>query len=252
MATKAEVISIQCRSGACEECVLNQECVATGDGAKDPEFPVPARVMRHGAHLFRNGDEFDSLYVLRSGSIKTYVTTEAGDEQVIGFHMPGEVLGLDGIDSGLYRCSAVALDTCSVCTLPFERLCRLCASSAVAFRRLLERFSHKSRHDERMLLTLGQKSADQRIASFLLNQSRRQKRHGISPNEINLPMSRADIASYLALAGETLSRVVTRLQTAGLVVAERHRIHILDYDALAAIADGSLEEPLAVPRRGVA
>ena len=180
------------------------------------EIPVIPRILHRGDHLFRTAERFQNVYTVRSGAIKTYVILQSGEEQVIGFHTPGDIVALDAIDSGRYVCNAMVLDTSCVCPLPYEQLCRLTASCPEIQRRLVIKMSRRIVDHEGLLLILGQKTAEQRMAAFLLHHSNRQRHLGLSELDINLPMSRADIASYLALAVETVSRVLTRLQDAGL------------------------------------
>ncbi len=251
MSDTANVVNIGARRARCAECTMTSFCLAKdldhpeGDGRYD--IPVTPRVMHRGEHLFRPGERFESLFLVRSGAIKTFMISETGEEQVIGFHMPGDMIGFDGIDSGRYECGASALDTSSVCALPFDRLGRLCARSRTVFERLAAGMSRSVLRDETMLLVLGRKSAEQRLATFLADQSARLRRHGLCDTEINLAMSRADIGSYLALAVETVSRVLTRLQDADLIKVRRNQITILDRDGLARVA-GTLADTLDARR----
>jgi CRP/FNR family transcriptional regulator len=253
MAGTAEIIPLKPRETTCPDCVFRSECLAReAQGREDTgrrEMPVLPRVLHRGDHLFRTGEEFTSLYTLRSGAAKTYVILRSGEEQVIGFHTPGDVIGLDAIQSGHYACNAVLLDTSSVCPLPFDRLCRLCAESVEIQSRLVGKMSRRILDQEGLLLVLGQKTAEQRLAAFLLHHSRNQQQLGLSPCEINLAMSRADIGSYLALAVETVSRVLTRLQEAGVLSVQRSHVEILDLDGLAAIAEETIDDGLSSRRK---
>ena len=149
---------------------------------------------------------------------------------------------LDAIESGRHMCNAMVLDTSCICPLPYDQLSRLCARSPVIQSRLMNRLSRKIVDHEALLLILGQKTAEQRMAAFLLHFSRQQHDLGLSAVDINLPMSRADIASYLALAVETVSRVLTRLQDGGLLDVQRNHVRILNLDKLATIAEETLED----------
>jgi CRP/FNR family transcriptional regulator len=241
MAPEARVIHISGRRGNCTECAHAQLCIAHDPEARRPGEPggagITTRVVRRGDALFRSGDQLETVYLLRSGAVKTFMISPAGDEQVIGFHGPGDVIGLDAIDRKRHVSNAEALDTSSVCVMPYERLGRVCSRSRAAMGRLLAAMSRKMLRDESMLLMLGQRNAEQRLAAFVLDQAERRREQGFSPLEINLPMSRADIGSYLALAVETVSRVLTRLQEAEALSVHRNRLLILDMDALTSIAD---------------
>ena len=243
MQTSAQIIPIRTRESTCNECAFRGECLAKPEaGAAAPEIAVTPRILHRGDHLFRTAEVFQNLYTVRSGAIKTYVILQSGEEQVIGFHTPGDIVALDAIESGRYVCNAMVLDTSCVCPLPYEQLCRLTASCPEIQRRLVIKMSRRIVDHEGLLLVLGQKTAEQRMAAFLLHHSKRQRQLGLSEVDINLPMSRADIASYLALAVETVSRVLTRLQEAGLVKVQRSRVRILNLDNLATVAEETMDD----------
>lgn len=235
----AEVVSLPGRKSRCEDCAIAGECLA-----RDPvdargehhSLNVVPRIVHRGDHLFRAGERLVNLYLVRSGALKTYTISANGDEQVTGFLLPGDLIGLDALDDQVHACNAEALDTSSVCPLPYHRLLALCGRAPAIQSRLMRAIGHKIRHDESLLVALGQKTADQRLATFLLEQCESRRRRGQSGREICLPMPRADIASYLALAVETVSRVLTRLQEAGVIVVRRNHIAILDAGQLAAMA----------------
>lgn len=246
------VVPIRPGETACLECAFHGRCLArTEDGGAGKDIAISPRVMHRGDHIFRTNEEFHNVYTVRSGAIKTYVILQSGEEQVIGFHTPGDVVGLDAIDSGRYTCNAMVLDTSCICPLPFEQLCRAGTKSPTMQNRLMRSLSRRIVDHEGLLLILGQKTADQRMAAFLLHISRQQQRLGLSGVDIHLPMSRADIASYLALAVETVSRVLTRLQENGVLDVQRNQIHVLDLDKLANLAEETLEDapPKASARR---
>jgi CRP/FNR family transcriptional regulator len=185
------------------------------------------------------GDLFGSLYVIRSGSVKTYLTSEDGEEQILGFHQPGDVIGFDAIAEGRHPCSAAALETSSVCILSFSDLTRLCHESPPAFHRFVETMSRETLRLVDSLL-LGRRTAEQRVAAFLLTHAERQGERGYSPRAITLAMSRTDIGKYLGLTVETVSRILTRLQEVGLLTKERNQIRVHDLEALRRIA-GDIE-----------
>jgi len=242
MQTSAQIIPIRTRESTCHECAFRGECLAKSEAeSAGPEMAVTPRIMHRGDHLFRTAEPFQNVYTVRSGAIKTYVILQSGEEQVIGFHTPGDIVALDAIESGRYVCNAMVLDTSCVCPLPYEQLCRLTASSPEVQQRLIKKMSRRIVDHEGLLLILGQKTAEQRMAAFLLHHSKRQRRLGLSEVDINLPMSRADIASYLALAVETVSRVLTRLQDAGLLKVQRSRVRILNLENLAIVAEETMD-----------
>ena len=245
MLSHAHVVPISGREVTCKQCALRNDCLVQTEGGcptAELQLPTVPRVMHRGDHLFRTGERFHSIFVVRSGAIKSYVVLPGGEEQVIGFHTPGDIVALDAIDSGRYVSNAMVLDTSCVCPLAYEQVQRLCARSPEMHRRLLRTMSRRIVDHEDLLLILGQKTAEQRVAAFLLHHSRKQRKLGISDVDINLSMSRADIASYLALAVETVSRVLTRLQDAGLLDVQRSRVHITDLERLTRVAEENMED----------
>ena len=203
------------------------------------------RIMHRGDRLFRHGEPFDAIHMVRSGTIKTCIISPSGDEQVIGFHTPGNLIGLDAIQVGRHQSSAIALETASVCSLPYEALCRLGGRVPHVQRRLLAKMSQKICDDGRRLAMLAMRGAGQRMASFLIGLVDIRCSRGLQRGEIPLPMPRADIASYLVLAVETVSRSLSRQQEAGLIEVHRNRIRILDEPALRATAGGVGGEAVA-------
>ena len=201
--------------------------------------------LRSASTLFRPGEPFDTLYMVRSGMVKTCTMNPSGDEQVIGFYTPGNLLGLDAIQVGRHQSSAIALETTSVCSLPYEPLCRLSARMPRVQRRLLAKMSERIRHDERQLGLLAMRGAGQRMASFLIGFLDDCRSRGLKSDEILLPMRRADIASYLALAVETVSRSLSRHDEARMIDVRRNCIRILDEQALRAVA-GEAERDAAL------
>lgn len=198
------------------------------------------RPLQRGGSLFRQGDPFHALYAVRSGSIKSYATTDAGEEQISAFHLPGEILGLDAIASGSHPQSAVAMETTSICELPFDRLHNLAHEVDGLQRQLLRIMSRELNSDEQFMRLLANRSAEERLASFLLNLASRFELRGYSGQAFNLSMSRSDIGNYLGLAVETISRLFTRFQLENMIEVERKSIKILDRDRLAELCDLSV------------
>ena len=176
--------------------------------------------------MFRQGDRFQSLYALRSGCVKTYTLSDSGEEQITGFYMPGELIGLSGIDSQAYPVSAIAIETTSICEIPYSHFDKLMDEIPGLKRQLIHSLSKEIREDLHMKLLLSQKNADERVANFLLDLSTRIKRRGYAADFIYLAMSRNEIANYLGLAVETVSRVFTRLQKNGLLTVNGRSVEI--------------------------
>lgn len=244
MPTTAAVIDLSSKKILCDRCGVKQSCLGNDLGASqlslDRKTKGPPRLFQRGDHVFRVGDPFYSLHVIRSGAIKTYVISEDGEEQIIGFYGPGETIGFDAIADGKYQCNAAALDTSSVCGVTFEAVAKLCQRSPALLHALMKSVSGETTRLAEMLL-LGKKTADQRMASFLLDQSKDQRRRGYSATALTLSMTRTDIGKYLGLTVETVSRVLTRLEAQGLVTKNRRQIRIHDLKALRHIAAESVD-----------
>jgi len=187
--------------------------------------------------LFKQGEPNHLIYAIRSGSLKTYTTTSDGEEQVLGFHLPGEIVGLAGLDESIHSCNALALETCSICELPLDGLEEICMSVPSLHKQLLRLISREISQDHKMLLLLAKKNSDQKVATFLLSLSGRFKMRGLSRDEFNLSMSRKDIANYLGLAVETVSRILTKFSEEDVLEVTRRSIQIVDHDRLLEIAD---------------
>ncbi len=229
----------------CKDCSLASLCLPLSLNLEDmdalDDIVKRGRPMKKGEFLFRQGDAFNSVYAVRSGALKTFSLSDSGDEQITGFHLPSELVGLSGMDSDSYPVSAVALETTSVCEIPFERLDALSAQLPQLRRQLMRIMSREIRDDQQMMLLLSKKTADERIATFLVNLSARFRARGFSANQFRLAMSRNEMGNYLGLAVETVSRVFTRFQHNQLLEAEGKEVHILDPIELCALAGGNLD-----------
>lgn len=221
----------------CSTCAFSQACLSQGmDKAALAELHVlVAHVgpFHAGEILFREGAPFDAIAAVRGGSVKTRVLDRDGREHVLGFHFPGEVIGLDAIDREHYPCDAIALDTVTLCRFSFPRMAVL-ASRLPGLQQQL--FRLLSRDIGRATLLAGDFTADQRMAAFLMVLSRRFHARGYSATRFQLTMARTDIANYLRLAPETVSRVLGRFQQQGLLVVERREVELVDPAALSELA----------------
>ena len=222
---------------ACSRCALGELCLPRGLSADETErfeqIVHRSRPIQPGEHLFRAGDEFHSVASVRTGCFKSYVIDHEGQEQVLGFHLPGEIIGLDAIHSCKHVANVVALDTSAVCGLTFDTVSQMARHMPELQHELFRVMSQRISELETIA---GDLSADERIAMFLLSLSDRFSRRGYSDKEFILAMSRRDIASYLRLATETVSRVLARFQKAGVVKVDRKQVQILDIDELKVIA----------------
>ena len=225
---------------SCGACSLSRLCLPHGLGVD--ELDTLNEIVHHKPQverntiLFRSGASLKGLYAVRSGSFKTYRSTSDGAEQITGFYFPGELLGLDGFGDNIHRCTAQALESSSVCTLTMHDFENLCCKISGLRRQLMHLIGAEINQDHETLMTLGQLKGEERLAAFLNNLSLRLEQRGFSANEFNLSMPRHDLANYLGLAVETLSRMFSRMQDEGILTANRRNIHILDWNKLRILA----------------
>lgn len=235
-----KVINLNPVKVACSDCGLYQLCLPEGIDPKDLEqldrIIKRRRPLRRGEHLFQVNTPFRSIYAVHSGSIKTYVPTEDGNEQITGFHLPGELLGLDAISTRRHPCAAKALETTSLCEIPYEKLTEIAKVIPSLQHQLLRIMSQEILHDHLLLTLLGKRSAEERLAALLVSLSERYRQRGFSPTELTLSMSRNDIANYLGMVVETVSRLFTRFQEEEILYVERKQVRILSPLMLGAVA----------------
>lgn len=193
-------------------------------------------MLKRGQILYRAGEELTYVYAIRSGSVKTYISTDDGRLQITGFHIPGELLGLNAMDEKRYNCEAMALETTSVCEISLDCFEELARQIPSAHYQMLRMMSREIKLNQELILLLGKKNAEERLATYLLALSRRFALRNYSPTRFNLSMSRGDIGDYLGIAEETVSRIFTRFQEEGVVTTERRHIILNDLQRLSAIA----------------
>jgi len=220
----------------CSTCMLNDLCLPVGltrSEVRQLENLITERIrLSRGEALYASGDRDDTLYALRYGSIKTVVHDVAGQVQITGFLLPGEVLGVSSLVGESHRAHAIALEDSEVCVMrlhDMEGIARQCPALEQQFRRLMIREIKRSHH---VIVALGSLRADRRVAAFLLNLSQRLGALGYSPTEFLLRMSREEIGNHLGLTFETVSRMLTRFSKEGLIRIEKRYIHLLDLSAL--------------------
>ncbi len=221
---------------ACSACNLRELCVPGGISHEALEqldaLVATRRRMKRGEALFRAGDPFQSLYAVRSGFFKTRLTSEDGRDQVTGFQMPGELLGLDGIATENHTVDAVALQDSEVCTIPFDELERVSQAISPLQHHFHKVMSREIVREHGVMLLLGSMRAEERLAAFLVNLSQRFKARGYSTTEFILRMTREEIGSYLGLKLETVSRCFSRFQEEGILTVANKHVKILDLEAL--------------------
>ncbi len=185
------------------------------------------KIKRH-THLYRSGDGFEAIYAIRAGFFKTDVLLEDGRDQVTGFQMAGEILGLDGISTEHHSCNAVALEDSEVCVIPFAKLEELSRQVTALQHNFHKVMSREIVRDHGLMMLLGTMRAEERLAAFLLNMSQRFVARGYSQQEFHLRMTREEIGSYLGLKLETVSRAFSKFQDEGYISVQQKHIRIID------------------------
>lgn len=225
----------------CARCDLRELCLPAGLGSVDidrvDQMVADRSSLAAGDTLYHAGSPFRALYVVKSGSLKTQVVSEGGELQILGFHLPGEILGFDALAAERHQCSAEALEASSVCRLPYAELERISGQVPGLQRQFMRLVSREMGDDHHHMAMMGRNQAISRLALFLHNMSRRQARLERRDDVLNLSMSRADLANYLGLVLETVSRLFGRLQDMGLIEVRRREIKIVDREGLRAIGE---------------
>lgn len=227
---------------ACSQCNLRELCLPIGlDNAELDRLDAlidDRRKVKRGQTLYRAGDRFTALYAIKSGFFKTDVITEDGRDQVTGFQMAGEVLGMDGISTDHHNCNAIALEDSEVCTIPFAQWEALASEVRTLQTHFHKVMSREIVRDQGVMMLLGTMRAEERLAAFLLNLSQRFVARGFSATEFHLRMTREEIGSYLGMKLETVSRSFSRFQEEGIVAVHQKHIQILDLEALRKLLRG--------------
>lgn len=227
----------------CGNCRLNSICLPLALESDDikqlDDIIQRSKPLQKSQHLYREGDDFQSVYAVRSGTLKAYKTTDDGREQVTGFYFPGEILGMDGISNNAHASSARALETAAVCEIPFSSLEKLSAMMPTLQRHFFQLMSREITEDQQLITLLSKNSADERVASLMLSISARNARRKLSASQFRLPMSRVDIGNYLGLTVETVSRVFSRMQKMDILCVDNKEIQILDTEGLRSMANMS-------------
>lgn len=227
----------------CQSCSINQLCLPVMLAEAEIEhldnIVKRRKPYQKGEILFSSGEELEAIHVVRSGCLKTYTISEAGEEQITGFYLPGEIVGLDAISTSSHQSFAKALETSLVCTLPFKKLDMLAGEIPGLRNQLMRVMSREIQEDKQLFLLLNKKSADERLAAFFVNLSKRYANRGLSAECFNLVMTRIDIANYLGMAIETVSRLIKKLQNSNLIRIKDKEVTILDIQELSRAAGTS-------------
>ena len=211
--------------------------LSSGELERIDEIVAGRRTIKRGTTLFRNGEKFSSLYAIRSGFFKTCVASEDGRDQVTGFQMAGEIIGLDGIVNDRHTCDAVALEDAEVCVMPFDRIEELSREVISLQRHVHKIMSREIVREHGVMLLLGSMRAEERLATFLLNLVQRLHARGFSQSELILRMTREEIGSYLGLKLETVSRTFSKFAEDGIVEVKQRHVRILNSEALKQIVN---------------
>jgi CRP/FNR family transcriptional regulator, anaerobic regulatory protein len=235
-ASAPDLPSVVPLNSRCSRCHLRELCLPGGMEGADIQrldnMMFSRRRLKAGTTLYRQGERFEFIYAVRSGTFKTNLELADGREQVSGFYLGGEMMGLDGVAQGKHASSATALEDADVCAIPFTHLAEL-SSAYPGMQHVVGRMmSREIVREHSLMLLLGSMNAEERLAAFLLNFSLRLKARGYSPSEFHLRMSREEIGSYLGLKLETVSRTFSAFQQQGLLAVDRRHIRIADMDGL--------------------
>lgn len=229
-------INIKTIKLACSNCNLRELCMPIGlnnhEMQRLDEVVAKRRRVKQGEHLFSSGDHFTSLYAIRTGFFKTCLIAENGREQVTGFQMAGEIVGLDGIVSDVHSCSAVALEDADVCVMPFDTVEAMSREFPVLQRHVHKIMSKEIVRENGVMMLLGNMRAEERIAAFLINLVQRLHARGFSEKELLLRMTREEIGNYLGMKLETVSRTFSKFSDEGIIDVNMRHIKILDSAAL--------------------
>jgi CRP/FNR family transcriptional regulator len=220
----------------CSKCHLRDLCLPCGMTGGDVErldsLMFGRRKVAAGQTLYREGERFQFIYAVRSGTFKSGLTLADGREQVSGFYMAGELLGLDGVAHGAHASSTTAIEDAEVCSIPYSRFTEMAAGNSGMQHVVSRLMSREIVREHSLMVLLGSMNAEERLAAFLLNLSQRLKARGYSSTEFHLRMTRAEIGSYLGMTLETVSRTFSAFQQQRLLEVDKRHIRIIDLDGL--------------------
>ena len=221
---------------SCSACHLRDLCLPCGMTAPDVDrldsMMFGRRKVKAGQTLYREGDKFQYIYAVRAGTLKSSLMLADGREQVSGFHIAGELVGLDGVAQGSHASSTMALEDTELCAIPYAHLSDMAANTTGMQHVISRLMSREILREHSLMMLLGSMNAEERLAAFLLNLSQRYAARGYSPSEFHLRMSRAEIGSYLGMKLETVSRTFSAFQQQRLLEVDKRHIRITDIDGL--------------------
>jgi CRP/FNR family transcriptional regulator, anaerobic regulatory protein len=248
--TSDSPLNVQALKISCSACSMHQLCLPMGLGEADidrlDKIIGRRRRLVQGERLYRMDEPFRNLYAVRFGHFKTYQINAAGEAQITGFQMAGELLGMDAIGTDRHQCDAVALEDSEVCEIPFAHLEDLFAQVPALLRHFHRIMSQEITREQNVMLLLGNMRAEQRFAVFLVNLAARYAARGYSATRFQLRMSREDIGNYLGLTIESISRLLSRFKKMGFVQVDKRDVILLEPARLKAMAAGTEEcSPMA-------
>lgn len=235
-ATKRKNVEVDCN-----KCGLDALCKLLGYAEGDVNLPegtlLKSQKVSRGETIFRTGDQFSSFFAVKSGSFKSLTLPQQGQEKVVGFHFAGEMVGTDGIAGNTYTCTARAMEASRVCEISLEKLQYVACPETDLKDGIISVLGDEITFSHELKVSLIHQNSEQRMAAFLLNVSARKSERGMSGQELRLSMSRSDIASYLSLASETVSRILMKIQKSGMIDIRNKSVRILDRNALERLAN---------------
>lgn len=231
---------------SCKNCSLSNFCLPRGLNTEEMELLEQSidksKKIKKKEYLYTDNSKQAGLYAIKSGSIKTFLSSSSGEEQILGFHLPGDLVGFDAFHLGKHNCTAQALDDTLVCELSMKSFENLCKTLPSMREEMMRQVGKEIQHDHLAMLTLGQMQTEERLATFLLSISQRNILRNFSGVEFQLAMPRRDLANYLGMAVETLSRIFSRLQDNKIIEVNRRSIKILDQNVLRSLAHSSCRD----------
>ena len=236
------LLQIQMKELSCTQCLLKKLCFPKH--LKASQIEAFESIIKHsnslnrGEHLHRQDEPINSLFIIRSGSVKQYISRHGNEEQILDFFLPGELIGLDSLNMQYYGNSVIALESTNYCTLPLTKFKTLYEKIPILQEAMLNLMSNTISLEKEMLLSACNKTADARFATFLLGLSKRYSTLGYPENQIHLSMSRQEIGNYLGLTSETVSRIITRFHNDKLISVNQKEINIADMTKFENICTG--------------
>lgn len=229
--SKGSEFSIHCQSCSFSHLCLPVSLNKTELDSLDDIIERKKPLHKHDK-LVKAGDKFNSLFAVRAGSFKSFVSSKDGEEQIIGFHFPGDIIGFDALRENAHQSYTQALETAMVCELPYETLDKMAVQFPKLRHQIMSFMSAEIKQDHDLMMLLNKRTAEERLIYFLAHLSKRFEERGFSPRQFNLSMTRNEIGNYLGLTVETISRLLTRFQKEGIIQVDGKLITILDFEAM--------------------